>query len=240
MSSSDLESMLKHALGRIDSLERQHEGTKTLMECEVRALREDIVSLEGENKAIKASVKQEINALRDDIGALKSENEALEWSLHRLASKVQEGWEYPVAIQPHEYWQNKGYDDLAINNLKYGFFNGLKAAVSSLKHGVCDFITIGGIADHDEDLVPHWHALFRSFQHINPYGAGVKLNIQSIELNEEVMRHICSNLRRRNISQVIFFDNGFSNLRNAIIELGKALKSPNLKTVAWFQNPIES
>ncbi|EJK59832.1 hypothetical protein THAOC_19896 [Thalassiosira oceanica] len=132
-SSGDLESMLKQAMGRIDSLERQHEEMKT-------------------------STGRETKALRDDIETLKSKNKALEWSLDRLASKVQEGWEYPVAIQPDEYWQ---------------FLGGLKRAVSQLEHGVCKSIVVR-FADHDEDLMPHWNALFRSFQHINPHGEGVR------------------------------------------------------------------
>ncbi|EJK64115.1 hypothetical protein THAOC_15182, partial [Thalassiosira oceanica] len=131
-SSVDLESMLKQALARIDSLERQHEEMKT-------------------------STGRETKALRDDIETLKSINEALEWSLDRLASKVQEGWEYPVTIQPDEYWHNKGYDDEAIVDLKNDFLGKLETTVSELEHGVCDSITVRYV-NHDEDLMPHWNA----------------------------------------------------------------------------------
>ena len=152
-SSPDLESMLKQALCRIDSLERQHEEIKTLMERETKALRAEICALKEENKALQA----------DDIGPLKSENEALKWSLVQLASKVREGWEYQVAIQPDEHWQGKGYGLDAIQDLHYCFFRGLKRAVSSLGLGVCSHVIVGhadGHVDHDEDLMPHWNALF--------------------------------------------------------------------------------
>ncbi|EJK45877.1 hypothetical protein THAOC_35487 [Thalassiosira oceanica] len=213
-SSTDLESMLKQALGRIGSLERQHGEMKTSMERETKAL-------------------------RDDIETLKSKNKVLEWSLRRLASKAQEGWEYPVAIQPDEYWQKKGYDDEAIFNLQDRFLEGLKDTVSELEHGVCQSIQVRFV-DHDEDLMPHWNALFRSFEHINPYGEGVALLIESIELDEEIMRGICHHIRYKNISQVCFEDIGFTTLQAAFRELGNALKSPKLKCLDWSQNPIHN
>ena len=111
--SADLESMLKQALGRIDSLERQHEAITMSMEREVRALREDICRLKKDNTATHASTECDTKALRDDVNALKSANKALKWSLVRLAIKVREDWEYPVAIQPDEYWRRKGYEDQA-------------------------------------------------------------------------------------------------------------------------------
>ena len=232
LSSADLESMLKQALGRIDSLERQHEEIKTSMNCETKALRADISALKEENKALQAS--------REDIDALKSENEALQWSLDQLASKVRKGWRYPVAVQPDEYWENKGYDDNTITDIVVGFLENLEKAVSELEHGVCSSVYIGHANRHDDDLMPHWNALFRSFQHINPYGKGVKLFIDSIELNEEIMHQICDNINCRNISGVRFSDVSFTNLRGAISELGNALESPSLKYLAWNENPIES
>ncbi|EJK77310.1 hypothetical protein THAOC_00864 [Thalassiosira oceanica] len=189
--------------------------------------------LEKQHEEIKMSMERETRALRDDI------NEALKWSLDRLASKARERWEYPVVNQPYEYWQSKGYDDHAIIDLEYGFLNYLKKAVSALEHGVCDSIRVGHV-NHDEDLMPHWNALFRSFEHINPYGEGVDLYLYSIELNEEVMQQICHNLRKRNISQVSFHTVEFTNLRGAISELGNALKSQELKYLKWSEIPIES
>ncbi|EJK55344.1 hypothetical protein THAOC_24930, partial [Thalassiosira oceanica] len=88
--------------------------------------------------------------------------------------------------------------------------------------------------------MPHWNALFRSFEHINPYGEGVALYLRSIELNEEMMRQICNHIRHRNISRVEFRDNAFANMRDAISELGKSLKSRKLKNLEWLQNRIES
>ncbi|EJK48282.1 hypothetical protein THAOC_32936, partial [Thalassiosira oceanica] len=227
-SSADLESMLKQALGRIDSLERQHEEIMMSMGRENRALRDE-----------SASTERQIEDLRDDIEALKSKNRALEWSLNRLASKVQEGWEYPVTIQPDEYWQNKGYDDVSISDLKLWFFGGLKKAVSQLEHGVCESVSISFV-DHNEDLMPHWNSLFRSFDYINPYGEGVELCLHYMELDEVVMRKICLNIRYNNISRVRFSNNGFTNMQGAISELGNALKSQELKTLEWSESPIES
>ena len=239
-SSADLESMLKQALCRVDSLERQHEAIKMTMEREIGALRDDISILKEESNSIQASTERETKALRDDVNALKSENKALKWSLDLLAWKAQEDWEYPVAIQPDEYWRSKGYEDDAIHNLNEYFFENVKRAVSELAHGVpCDYIYVGN-ADYDEDLLPHWEALFRSFQNINPHDAGVELCIQSIELNEELMRRICYFVRHRNISQVDFSHNGFTNLHGAISELGNALKSSKLKSLQWDRNPIAS
>ncbi|EJK45220.1 hypothetical protein THAOC_36174, partial [Thalassiosira oceanica] len=237
MSSADLASMLKQALARIDSLERQHEEVKISMGRENRALREGICRLTEDNKAIQASTERQIEYLRDDVNALKSEKKALKWSLKRLASKVQEGWEYPVAIQPDEYWHNKGYDDHTIEYLKKWFFGQLGEAVSRLEYGVCESVTVGFV-NHDEDLMPHWDVLFRSFEHINPYGEGMELCLQDIELNEEVMRQICHNIRRRNISQVSFKRIRFPNMRGAINDLGMALKSPMLKYLEWSRNPL--
>ncbi|EJK48642.1 hypothetical protein THAOC_32542 [Thalassiosira oceanica] len=238
-SSADLESMLKQALGRIDSLERQHEEIKMSMGRETTALRGDIRTLKEANKAIQALAERQTRALREDICRLKAEKKALKWSLDRLASKVQEGWEYPVAIQPNEYWQDKGYEDEVIHDLKVEFLGGLKGAVSELEHGVCDSVSIGSVS-HDEDLMPHWNALFRSFEHINPYDAGVKFYIISTEISEEVMRQMCHHIRHRNISQVHFENIRFVNVRGAISELGKALKSPNLKSLSWYESLIES
>ncbi|EJK59539.1 hypothetical protein THAOC_20218 [Thalassiosira oceanica] len=239
-SSADLESMmLKQALGRIDSLESQHEELKASVEREVRALREDICTLKEDNNAIMASTKIEIKALRDDVNALKSENKALKWTLNRLASKVQEGWEYPVAIQPDEYWHNKGYDDEAIRKLKDWFFTGMRKTVSQLEHGICDSIAVRFV-NHDEDLMPHWKALFRSFNYINPYGEGVELCLHYMELDEVVMRQICNHIRHKNIGRVVFRSNRFTNMRGAISELGNALNSPKLKCLDWSDNPIES
>ncbi|EJK76697.1 hypothetical protein THAOC_01526, partial [Thalassiosira oceanica] len=76
-SSADLESMLKRALVRIDSLERQHEEMKASAERqheemkasaerETRALKEDICRLREENEALRASTEREIKALRDE------------------------------------------------------------------------------------------------------------------------------------------------------------------------------
>ena len=145
-----------------------------------------------------------------------------------------------MAIQPDEYWRSKGYEDDAIHNLNEYFFENFKRAVSELAHGVtCDYIYVGN-ADYDEDLLPHWEALFRSFQNINPHDAGVELCIQSIELNEELMRRICYFVRNMNISQVDFSHNGFTNLHGAISELGNALKSSKLKSLQWDRNPIAS
>ncbi|EJK58551.1 hypothetical protein THAOC_21315, partial [Thalassiosira oceanica] len=238
-SSADPESMLKQALARIDSLERQHEEMKTSMERETKAMRGDICILHDTNKALQASTERQIESLMDDVNSLQSENKALKWSLNRLAWKAQEGWEYPVAIQPDEYWQSKGYDHEAIRCLKVWFFEELKTVVPKLEHGVCDSITVGYV-NHDKALVPHWNALFRSFKHINPYDSGVKLHLQNSELNEELMWEICNHVRHRNISQVSFCDNEFTNIQGAIIELGNALKSPQLKSLTWSQNPIES
>ncbi|EJK48899.1 hypothetical protein THAOC_32268, partial [Thalassiosira oceanica] len=140
---------------------------------ETRALEGRHCRLKETNKALQASSKRKAKALRDDIRALQSENEALKRSLGRLASKVQEYWEYPVAIQPDEYWQNKGYGDRAIISLKIWFFEAMKKAVAELEHGVCDSISLH-FADHDEDLMPHWNALFQSFDCIDPWGAGVE------------------------------------------------------------------
>ncbi|EJK75906.1 hypothetical protein THAOC_02354, partial [Thalassiosira oceanica] len=85
-SSVDLASMLKQALGRIESLERQHKEMKTSTGRETTALWEDICRLKQENKAILESTGRETNALRretkalrDDIEALKSDKKALEW-----------------------------------------------------------------------------------------------------------------------------------------------------------------
>ncbi|EJK69811.1 hypothetical protein THAOC_08892 [Thalassiosira oceanica] len=226
-SSAVLESMLKQALGRIDSLERQHEEIKASMGSEIKALRDDVCRLKEENKKIQASMERQTKALRDDVNSLQSGNKALKWSLDQLASKVQDGWEYPVTIQPDEYWENKGYDDQAIELLMSSFFDGLEKAVSDLGHGVCNSIKVGyvGYVNHDEDLMPHWRALFRYFDYINPYDSGVKLKLLNMELNEEVMRQICHHVRHKNISQVEFInngflDNGFANMRGAISELG--------------------
>ena len=89
-SSADLESMLKQALCRVDSLERQHEAIKMTMEREIGALRDDISILKEESNSIQASTERETKALRDDVNALKSENKALKWSLDLLAWKAQE------------------------------------------------------------------------------------------------------------------------------------------------------
>ncbi|EJK55345.1 hypothetical protein THAOC_24931 [Thalassiosira oceanica] len=237
-SAADLESMLKQALGRIASLERQHEEIQASVEGETRALREDICKLEEANKALQVSMERDTRALQDDIEALKSENDALKWSLKRLASKVQEGWEYPVTIQPDEYWQRKGYDDPAIVYLT-NFFEELKFAVSQLEHGVCEIVTVC-CAGNDEDLMPHWNALFRSFNYINRYDKGMVLRLHYIELNEEIMRQICNHIRHKNIRQVSFENNRFTNMRGAIIELENALKSPKLKCLTWYRNPIVS
>ncbi|EJK59541.1 hypothetical protein THAOC_20220 [Thalassiosira oceanica] len=237
-SSADLESMLKQALGRIGTLERWHEEIKASMGRETRALREDICRLKEERKLIQASTERQTKALRDDIEALKSENKALKWSLNQLARKVQEGWEYPVAIQSDEYWQNKGYDAQAVQLLKLRFFAGLKNAVLELEHGVCDSIAVC-CADHDEDLMPHWNALFQSFDLINPHGAGLVLDFSSIKLNEVIMREICHHVRHRNITQVHFSNNEFTNMHAAISELENALKSRKLKSLSWSQNRIE-
>ncbi|EJK77114.1 hypothetical protein THAOC_01074, partial [Thalassiosira oceanica] len=105
------------------------------MERETTGLREDICRLKKESMVIQSLTDRKTKALRDDVNSLKRENKALEWSLERLASKVQEGWEYPVAIQPDEYWQDKGYNDEAIEYLKEGFFEEVKVAVSQLEHG---------------------------------------------------------------------------------------------------------
>ncbi|EJK55835.1 hypothetical protein THAOC_24383, partial [Thalassiosira oceanica] len=204
--------------------------------------------LKEERKLIQASTERQTKALRDDIEALKSENKALKWSLNQLARKVQEGWEYPVAIQPNEYWQDKGYEDYAIHDIKVEFLGELKTAVSELEHGVCNSVSIVSISHvgHDEDLVPHWNALFRSFEHVNPYGAGVVLYLQSIELNEDVMRQICYHVRHKNIRTVHFTNNefidmrGMRGMRGAISELGNALKSPKLKCLTWSENPIHN
>ncbi|EJK76400.1 hypothetical protein THAOC_01840, partial [Thalassiosira oceanica] len=238
-SSADLESVLKQALGRIESLEWQHEEMKTSMESETRALGGDMCRLKEANKAIQASTERETKALRDDVEALQSENKALRWSLDRLASKVQEGWEYPVAIQPDEYWQNKGYHDDAIYDMKIGFLKELKKAVSQLEHGVRAYVSVGNTF-HDQDLVPHWNALFRSFEHINPHNTGVQLDLRYIELNKEVMRQICHHVRHKNIRMVVFENIRLTNMRDAICELGKALKSPKLKSLMWSGHPIES
>ncbi|EJK61614.1 hypothetical protein THAOC_17865, partial [Thalassiosira oceanica] len=188
------------------------------------------------------ALRRETKALRDDIEALRSDKKALEWSLERLTSKVQEGWEYAVTIQPDEYWQSKGYDDEDIGNLRDAFLGELKGSVSSLEHGVCDSISVGllGYVFHDEDLMPHWNALFRSFDYINPYDEGVRLRLHSIELNEEIMRQVCNYVRHKNIGRVSFEYNQFTNMRGAIIELGEALRSPKLKSFTWCENPIES
>ncbi|EJK73646.1 hypothetical protein THAOC_04719 [Thalassiosira oceanica] len=239
-SSVDLESMLKQALARIDSLERQHEEMKTSVGREAKAMRGNIRRLKEKNKAIQALAERQTNALRDDIEAVKSENMALKWSLNRLTCKVQEGWEYPVAIQPDEYWQDKGYNDVAIEYLKEGFFKEVKIAVSKLEHGVCDHVALSYARNHDEGLMPHWNALFQSFDHINPYGEGVRLCLQHIELNEAIMRQICHHIRHRNISQISFSNNGFTNMRGAIIEMENALQSPKLKSLDWYRNPIGS
>ncbi|EJK50215.1 hypothetical protein THAOC_30842, partial [Thalassiosira oceanica] len=65
-SSADLESMLKQALVRIDSLERQHEEMKASVERETRALKEDMCRLREENKALQASTEREMKVLRDE------------------------------------------------------------------------------------------------------------------------------------------------------------------------------
>ncbi|EJK59583.1 hypothetical protein THAOC_20169, partial [Thalassiosira oceanica] len=163
-SSADLVSMLNQALDRIDSLESQHEEVKASVESKTRDLMEDTCRIKETYKALQASMERETRALRDDVNSLKMENKALKWSLNRLASKVQEGWRYPVAILPDEYWQNKGYEDEAIDGLHVGFLEELKTAVSELEHGVCESVTVRFV-NHDEDLVPHWTALFRSFKH---------------------------------------------------------------------------
>ena len=76
-----LESMLRQALVRIDSLEKK-------------------------NVAIQASMKRETTALREDVKELQGENRALKWSLSKLASRVQttSGWHYPESnsIRPDE------------------------------------------------------------------------------------------------------------------------------------------
>ncbi|EJK68648.1 hypothetical protein THAOC_10153, partial [Thalassiosira oceanica] len=218
---------------------------KTSVESETRALMEDTCRIKDAYKVLQASMERETKALRDDVNSLKRENKALKWSLNRLASKVQEGWKYPVAILPDEYWQSKGYEDEAIDGLHVGFLEELKTAVSELEHGVCESVTVRFV-NHDEDLVPHWNALFRSFRHINPYGAGVVLYLQSIELNEEVMRQVCYHVRHKNIRTVHFTNNefidmrGMRGMRGAISELGNALKSPKLKCLTWSENPIHN
>jgi len=238
-SSADLESMLKQALGRIDSLEKQHEQIKMSMERETRALRDDIDSLKEENTAIQASTEREAEARRDDVNALKRENKALKWSIDRLASKAMVNWKYPVWIQSDEYWSNKGYDDSAVVVIKNAFLGQLKKAVSKLEHGVCDRISLGNVA-HDGDLMRHWDALFQSFRHINRYGTGVQLCFVSIGLNEELMRRICHNVRQKNIRLVSFDSVAFTNLHGAISELGNALKSSKLKSLQWDRKPIAS
>ncbi|EJK75031.1 hypothetical protein THAOC_03259, partial [Thalassiosira oceanica] len=238
-SSADLESMLKQALGRIDSLERQHEEMKTSMGRESKALRDDICRLTEENEELQAWTERQIEFLRNDVDKLETKNNALQRSLKRLASKVQEGWEYPVTIQPYEYWQNKGYDLLAIQNLKLRFFRRLKEAVSELEHGVCDSITVGHANCDDKDLVPHWNALFRSFEHINPY-SGVVLYLYAINMSEDVMTQICYHIQKDCIRKVSFDTVGFTNLRGALIQLGEALKSPTLKSLEWHENSIRS
>ncbi|EJK61341.1 hypothetical protein THAOC_18198 [Thalassiosira oceanica] len=217
---------------------------KMSMERETRALRDDIVSLKEANKAVKMSMERDTRSLQDDMEALKSENDALKWSLDRLASKARGGWEYPVAIQPDEYWHNKGYDNRGIRMLKNEFLEKLMKAVFQLDYGVCNSIRVGceyvGRVNHDEDLMPHWDVLFQSFEHINPWGEGVGLHLHSIELNEESMRIICHVLRHKNFCQVSFDTVGFANLRGAISELGNALKSLGLKYLKWSGIPIES
>ncbi|EJK69452.1 hypothetical protein THAOC_09290, partial [Thalassiosira oceanica] len=142
------------------------------------------------------------------------------------------------------YWQNKGYEDPDIECIKVVFLGKLKEAVSQLEHGVFESVSISHVY-HNEDLVPHWNALFRSFKHINPHDEGVELNFRVIELDEDLMWEIChhilhKNIRKVSFSRTHFTNNGFPNLRGAIIELENALQSPKLKSLSWYRNPIES
>ncbi|EJK67001.1 hypothetical protein THAOC_12018, partial [Thalassiosira oceanica] len=137
---ADLESMLRQALVRMDSLEKKN-----------------------------AAVMCETKALREDVEGLKEENRALKWSLSKLAGHVQRNWQYPEshAIQPDEYWRDKGFDDEEIPELQQHIMGGFVSAVSDLAHGVCDNITIGDCHSHDmvlhdAALEPHWIALTES------------------------------------------------------------------------------
>ena len=220
-SSRSRESMLQQALSRIDWLERQHEG-------------------------LRASTDSKIEALRQDIGTLEEENVALKWSIRQLASRVQLDWEYEEgdSIQ-HEYWQAKGFDGDYIANVDDCCIKRVASAVSHLEHGVCDTVTIGrpngGVVVQDDDaLAPHWAALSRAFWRINPYGEGVAIFFNCIQLSEGVMSEICQSLCHRNIKGITFHNNQFVNMREAIDQLGMAMKSSKVKSLEWSANPIES
>ncbi|EJK75745.1 hypothetical protein THAOC_02523 [Thalassiosira oceanica] len=234
---ADLWSMLRQALGRIDSLEMENVAIRGGS----AALRKDLKSLQEENKA-----------MRGDMDKIKDENRALKWSLKQLAGRVQQSWEYPEEgwIQPDAYWHNEGFDDDYISDLNEGFIYGVKSAVSGLVHGVCDHVCIGDIGDesdegrmilHDAALVPHWSTLCEYlYTCINPYGSGVNISLGGIQLSEEVMRDICNNLRGRNVREVAFTGIQFTDMRAAILALGTLLISSRVESLVWSDIPIES
>ena len=236
---ADIESTLRQALGRIDSLEKENVAIRASMERETKALREDIKTLKEENKA-----------LTDAIDKLKDEDKALQWSLNRLAGRVRMSWEYPMnhCIQPDEYWLNRGIIDYDfISDLNEYCIGSIRSAVSELAHGVCNHVVGIGNSDshsrflHDAALIPHWYALSESFRGINPHGRGMKIFFENIELNEQVMGMICDNLRGKNIREVAFTRIHFTNVGAAILALrNMLLYSPQVKSLVWSEIPIDS
>ena len=220
---ADIESMLRQALVRIDSLAKK-------------------------NVAIQTSMGREVESLRDDVKALQEENKTLKWSLKKLASRVQNSWLYPTNryIQPDEYWQSKGFDEDYIINLNTDFFESIKSAVSNLVHGVCGDIRIGDkeasqVILHDAALEPHWNTLTQHFHHVNPSGTGMEISFENIELNSRLTSQIFEGLRWQNIREIGFFRIQFTNMRDTILALRNLLKkSKKIKSLLWSENPIES
>ncbi|EJK66610.1 hypothetical protein THAOC_12458 [Thalassiosira oceanica] len=225
--------MLKQALGRIDSLEKQHEEIKASVESETRALREDICRLKEANKALQASSKRDAEAQRKKVKALKCENKALKWSLGRLASKVQECWEYPPS--------------------------GLFCHV--LSGGAQDTLTSEGKTDEDpfrqiksspmkgRNPLPLCRFCFDNNREVVPLTIGRANMAKLIHHNRVISDYevVCMCCVGR-LVRVACVDEAFRGPADstwtcpqaAISELGKALKSPKLKSLTWSGNPIES
>jgi len=128
-------------------------------------------------------------------------------------------WEYSAPDIPEIHWEERGFDEDYIEDMKNNFLDKIKEATCELRSGkefmgvLNDrWVTVGnnsGMDDgipillHDDALLPHWKELANALQLYQNSGFTYKLSIEHVQLTSSVLKLLAPALKESKINRFI-------------------------------------
>ena len=208
------------------------------------------ISMQNEMDSKTATMQNEIIGMKDRISKmneLEAKCESLERSVEILIDEQK--WEYSAPNIPDSHWEERGFDEGYIAEMKIYFLDIIKGATCELRSGRDmrnEWIIVGTDDSdattllHDDLLLPHWKELANAMQ-LYQEGKPLRLSFINVQLTSSVIDLLLPVLKHKPIESIELQNNSFANGREGIeFAVGVMKSNETMNGFYWTSNTINT